>query len=222
MRLPIASRFNLGFRWPRSAPAIDASLRQPEPKSRVTPVPSPSDIELFARIRAGDPEAFAAFYDRHAPLLYGIALRILGNEPDAEDLLQEAAVMIWERAPQHRSDSGHPLAWAVTLTRNRAIDRLRAARRRAEKTADAGEEPEAATLAGPSAPERAMDAEAAEAVHSALASLALEQRHAIELAFFNGFTQQEISERLGQPLGTIKARIRRGMMTLRDALEGRL
>ena len=184
--------------------------------------PSISDAELFGRIQQGDSAAFAQFYDRHAPLLFAIALKILGQQSDAEDVLQESAVLIWERAPRYDPGGGQPLAWAVTLTRNRAIDRLRALRRRTELLAEASAEESPAADPAPAAPRATIARETGETVQTALATLSSEQQQAIELAFFHGLTQQEIAQRLGVPLGTVKARIRRGMMTLRDLLEGHL
>jgi RNA polymerase sigma-70 factor (ECF subfamily) len=180
------------------------------------------DATLFARIRDGDAEAFAEFYDRHARLLFGIALGILGEVPEAEDALQDACVLMWERAPLHDPRLGKPLAWAVTLTRNKSIDRLRARRRKSGllEAAAAEAEPEAATSETTSAP--AVAGEEAEAVRKALETLSEAQRESLRLAYFQGLTQQEIADRLGQPLGTVKARMRRGMMALRDAMEGRL
>lgn len=178
------------------------------------------DAAVFARVAGGDPAAFAEFFDRHSSLLYGVALKILGNEQDAEDVLQDACVLLWERAPLYRSGLGHPVAWAVALTRNKSIDRLRASRRRTEVMGLAAEEPVVAPSPGVPSVDQVISAEAGEAVARALTTLPLEQREAIELAFLRGLTQQEISRQLSQPLGTIKARIRRGMLALRDVLEG--
>ena len=180
------------------------------------------DSALFEQVRQGDATAFAAFFDRHSQLLFNVALRVLGNPHDAEDALSEAAVLLWERAPVYDPMFGRPLSWAVTLTRNKAIDRLRSRQRKAV-VHDA-----AATQAGfgadtePEAPQAAITSETAAFLRTALEVLPAEQRRAIELAFFGGLTQLEISEQLGVPLGSVKARIRRGMLALRDALEGHL
>lgn len=193
----------------------------------VPPMSSPrscsgmSDVEVFAQVQEGDTAAFAEFYDRHASLLHGVVLKILGNEHDAEDVLQDAFVLIWERAPLYNSALGQPLSWVVALTRNKAIDRLRSVRRRSEVMDAVALEPAIAS-APPLSPRQAMETETGEFVNRALESLSLDQREAIELAFFKGWTQQEIALRLDQPLGTIKARIRRGMLALRDLLEGQL
>lgn len=187
--------------------------------SNVTPLKSSTDVEVFARVQEGDTAAFAEFYDRHSSLLYGIALKVLGNEHDAEDILQEAAVLIWERAPLYSSALGQPVSWAVALTRNRAIDRLRSVRRRTEVMDAAAQEPASATAPEPPSA-RTLAAETGEFVNRALEALTSDQREPIELAFYGGLTQQEIALRLDQPLGTVKARIRRGMMAMRDMLEG--
>lgn len=179
-----------------------------------------SDAELFAGIRVGDAAAFAEFYDRHAGLLFGIALKVLASESEAEEVFQDACVAIWERAPLYDPAGGQPLAWVVTLVRNRAIDRLRSVRRKAELIEAATVEAEIREAEASDAADEAISTEAAGAVHGALRCLSAEQRQAVELAFFRGLTQQEIAAQLGQPLGTIKARIRRGMLALRDQLEG--
>lgn len=190
--------------------------------SSSTPEAPLSDADVFARIQSGDASAFAAFYDRHSSLLYGVALKVLGNEHDAEDVLQEAAVLIWERAPLYNAALGQPVGWAVALTRNKAIDRLRSVRRRTEVMDAAAQEPMAAPAPETPAARKVAAVETGESVNRALETLSSDQRHAIELAFYGGLTQQEIALRLDQPLGTIKARIRRGMLALRDLLEGQL
>lgn len=180
------------------------------------------EIRLFGRIRAGDTATFAEFYDRHVGLLFGVAYRILGDTHEAEDVLQEAAVLIWERAPLYDASLGKPLSWAVTLTRNKAIDRLRSGHRKSRLHEQAANEAGFGEDTEPAAPQETMTSETSAFVRNALGSLPAEQRRAIELAFFGGLTQIEIAEQLAVPLGTIKARIRRGMLALRDILEGRL
>lgn len=190
--------------------------------SSFPPPISSTDADVFARIQSGDTAAFAEFYDRHSSLFFGIALKVLGNSHDAEDVLQEAAVLIWERAPLYDAALGQPVSWAVALTRNKAIDRLRSVRRRTEVMDAAAQEPAASSAPEVPPARRAIELETGEFVNRALEALSPDQRHAIELAFYGGLTQQEIALRLDQPLGTIKARIRRGMLALRDLLEGQL
>lgn len=178
------------------------------------------DIELLRSISEGDRQAFSCFYDRHCKLLFAIAFRILNDQREAEDALQEAFVQIWEKAVSYNPALGKPFSWAVTLTRNKAIDHLRASQRRSKLMEQASTEMLAGTAGSATANEGRHGRENAELITSAVAELPQDQRKAIEMAFFSGLTQNEISETLQEPLGTIKARIRRGMLKLRDRLEG--
>jgi len=182
--------------------------------SEVRATTEPGDETLMSRIASGDASAFELFYQRHAGLLWGLALRILGNPADAEDVVQEALVLIWERAAAYQPRLGRPLSWAVTLTRNKAVDRLRSALRREQLAASDLPLPSTVDPAGDPAAASSV-AEASGAVVVALGRLPAAQRQALELAFFGGLSQTEIAARLGEPLGTIKARIRRGMLQLR-------
>lgn len=178
------------------------------------------DAALLRRIGEGDRAAFAEFYDLYSRLLFSLAVKILNDQKEAEDVLQEAFMQIWEKAGGFDARLGRPASWAITLVRNRAIDRIRASQRRSrlmEEAATSGAfEDRDATTANESVHGR----EKAALVRSAMADLPADQRHAIEMAFFSGLTQNEISDRLREPLGTVKARIRRGMLKLRDKLEG--
>lgn len=189
------------------------------PMSTPTDIADELDAELFARIRSGSEEAFAAFYDRHSRLLFSVALRILGDVHEAEDVLQESAVLLWEKAPVYDALFGRPLSWAVALTRNKSIDRLRLRRRKSDLHRAAEDSIPAEQIETLDALGDAVAGESARCVRTALAELPLDQRRAIELAFFSGMTQTEIAAAIGVPLGTIKARIRRGMLALRDVLE---
>ena len=153
-----------GFRFSGSAATLAPSNMAASPHAESAGVPE--DAALFARLQGGDTSAFAEFYDRHAPLLYGVALKILGQEQDAEDVLQDAAVQIWERAPQYRPELGQPLSWAVALTRNKAIDRLRSVRRRTEVLESAAAEPATAPASEPASPLRAIKSHRAGAARS--------------------------------------------------------
>jgi RNA polymerase sigma-70 factor (ECF subfamily) len=180
------------------------------------------DVALLRRIGARDRDAFAEFYDKYSTLLFSIASKILNDAAEAEDVLQETFMQIWEKAGNFDPKLGQPVGWAVTLARNRAIDRIRASQRRNLLTEAAGVEFAVATHSSESANETVSGHEKAKLIHTAMIELPAEQRRAIELAFFSGLTQNEISETLKQPLGTIKARIRRGLLKLRDQLEGLL
>lgn len=200
-----------GPRRPRQAPLNDTDPQSTDARM---------DAELIARIRGGDRSAFLAFYDQHVSLMLSIAMRIVGDRREAEDVLQDVFAQVWSRSSRYDPELGSLAAWTVTLTRNKAIDRLRASSRRrrlVEEIALAAEvfEPEPA----PAANEQFLGRERAERVRGALAGLSSDQRQAIELAFFGGLSQTEIAARLNEPLGTVKARIRRGMLRLREQLE---
>lgn len=183
----------------------------------------PEDAELLAHTARGDMAAFATLYDRHSGLLFSLVVRILHDVHEAEDVLQEAFVQIWERAPLYDSTLGKPMSWLISLTRNKAIDRFRKRRRASETVAEATTAAEI-WQANANADEghAPLAKDDATLVRRAMSELSTVQRQAIELAFFSGLTHLEIAEKLRTPAGTIKARIRRGMMTMRDALEGQL
>lgn len=181
------------------------------------------EIELLRRIGQGDRASFEAFYDRFARVLFSIAYRLLRNEEAAEDVLQDVFVQIWKKAPLYDPARGKPLTWAVTLTRHRAIDIIRSTQRRGQLHEDLKLERGARERFDDHDSFTAMaSGERHESVRAAMQKLSEEQRQAIELAFFGSFTQAEISERLALPLGTVKARIRRGMMNLQRLLGQRL
>jgi RNA polymerase sigma-70 factor, ECF subfamily len=163
---------------------------------------------LVRRLAAGDREALGQFYDRHARLVWSLAVRILRDQADAEDVAQEVFVQAWQQAARFDPARGSVEAWLCIMTRSRALDRLR---RRASRR----EEPETATEVRTEAPQH----ERAIAVRNALEGLPREQRLALELAYYEGLTHTEIAERLGEPLGTIKTRIRTAMIKIRGLLE---
>jgi len=178
------------------------------------------DVELLRRIAGGDRSAFSNFYDQYSGLLFSIAVKVLNDTKEAEDVLQEVFMQIWSKADAYDPLLGRPASWAVTLTRNKAIDRIRASQRRSKLLDQATVDANALPDNVPSANEKILGRENAEKIRSVVAELPPEQRRAIELAFFSGLTQDEISKRLQEPLGTIKARIRRGILKLREKLEG--
>ncbi|MEO8426189.1 MAG: sigma-70 family RNA polymerase sigma factor [Verrucomicrobiota bacterium] len=175
--------------------------------------------DLLTRIAQQESEALALLYDRFAGVLFSVAAAILKDPAQAEDVLQEVFFQIWERASVYDSQLGKPLSWAVTLTRNKAIDRLRSTQRRNRLIEGIMLEITNDTNLHNSVACDVVTNETAALVRSAMTQLPAQQREAIELAFFGGLTQLEIASALKQPLGTIKARIRRGMLQLRDALE---
>ena len=182
-----------------------------------------AEIALLKRIGAGDRASFEQIYERFSGVLFSTAYRVLNNQEAAEDVLQDAFVQIWEKAPLYDPQRGKPLTWAVTLTRNKAIDRLRSTQRRHRLQDDVEKEAQTFEQFDDKSSVDVVDAmEKGAMVRDAITKLSQDQREAIELAFFSGLTQTEIAERLGEPLGTIKARIRRGMMKLREVITPQL
>jgi RNA polymerase sigma-70 factor (ECF subfamily) len=182
----------------------------------------PTDGYLLQRIVEHDTAALAELYDRHSRLLFGLTLRIVRDRAEAEESLQEAFVRVWTRAETYDARLGGPLPWIVRLARNCAIDRLRARRTRApfDTPIAGGRDAEALPASDIQSPEAAVvDAERREALTDALAGLPADQRQLIEAAFFEGYTHSELARRFGLPLGTVKTRIRTGMMTMRQRLE---
>ncbi len=171
------------------------------------------DIALLERIVARDARAVGELYDRHHRLLFGLALRILKDRAEAEEVLQEAFVQVWTRADTYVTALGSPAGWLVRIVRNRAIDRLRANATRARALESA---PRPAPLDSPEL--SAVQREQQQAVARALDALPAEQRDLIEHAYFMGLTQSELASRFQLPLGTVKTRIRTGMMALRQQL----
>jgi RNA polymerase sigma-70 factor, ECF subfamily len=180
------------------------------------------DVELLRHIAAGDRAAFAEFYDRHSTLMYSVAFKILNDASESEDVLQEVFLQIWEKSKSFDPKLGKAASWAVILVRNKAIDRIRASQRRSRLAEEAGTESAIANEVSETVNENLHGHENAKLIQTAIVDLPAEQRQAIELAYFSGLTQNEISEKLNTPLGTVKARIRRGLLKLRDQLEGLL
>jgi RNA polymerase sigma-70 factor, ECF subfamily len=178
-----------------------------------------SDRAALDRVAAGDSSGLAALYDRYSRLLYSLALRILRDTADAEDVVQEVFVQAWRQASRYDPSRGAVAAWLLTQARSRAIDRLRARRARPGRDDDAGLAPEIADP-GPAVDWQVMSSEQITRVRAAIDDLPVLQRVAIELAYYEGCTQMEIAERLEQPLGTVKTRIRLALAKLRDALAG--
>ena len=182
-----------------------------------------AEIALLHRIGQGDRRSFEELYDRFSGVLFSTAYRVLNNREAAEDVLQDVFIQIWEKAALYDPTRGKPMTWAITLTRNKAIDRLRSTQRRNRLQDDL--EHEAQTVEqfdDKNSFDAVSSVETGEMVREAIKKLSKDQREAIELAFLSSLTQTEISERLGEPLGTVKARIRRGMMKLKDLLGPRL
>lgn len=176
----------------------------------------PEELALILRIGTGDRAAFEEFYTKFGGIIYSTAYRVLNDIRDAEDVAQEVFVMIWEKSSMYDPARGKPLTWAVTMTRNKAIDRLRSLQRRFRLRDELEEESKSEDTTLDRAPiDEVETTERGEMIRSAVMKLSKEQRQVIEMAYFSGLTQNEIAEELKEPLGTVKARIRRGMLKLR-------
>nr|MBI3613070.1 sigma-70 family RNA polymerase sigma factor [Nitrospirota bacterium] len=189
-----------------------------------TPIPQSSSTvapDLVARIAGGDQAAFEQLYEQSSPLLFTLVSRIVGNEAEAADLLQEVYLEVWRKASNYDHARGTPMAWLVTLARSRAIDRVRALGSRGKGVTASLDDTPASDLIASNADAMEISAasERQSLVWATLKTLPLVQRQAIELAYYEGLTHAEISGRLNVPLGTIKTRIRLAMEKLRDGLQ---
>jgi RNA polymerase sigma-70 factor, ECF subfamily len=198
-----------------------ATIRWPP----VSSAPIEADLDTLRRLALRDETALAELFDRHSKLAYSVIMRILRNSSDAEEVLQETFVRVWNRADSYDARLGAPTAWLTRIARNHAIDRLRARRVRSAISVDAGggAEGEAIRLPEPQThetPEALMQAGATTgALRAAMAALPEGQRDLIEAAFFEGYTHHELATRFELPLGTVKTRIRTGLTAMRARLE---
>ena len=177
-----------------------------------------ADVELLKAVARGDEQALAQIYDNYRVILFGLLVRILNSREEAEDVLQEVFLQVWRRARDFDETRGKPFTWLVTLARSRAIDRLRSlgARDRVAQASvrEAAEEVSDAARDTFRSEQRAL-------VTSALSQLPEEQKRPLVLAYFDGLTQSEIAAKVGAPLGTVKTRMRAGMIKLRELLTGK-
>ncbi len=192
---------------------VPGSSRQGPEERRV-------DEDLIRRVAAGEADALKSLYDRHERPVYSLVFRIVQDQGDAEDVVQEVFSQAWSQAGRHDASRGAVGAWLLTIARSRAIDRLRARRARPERTTADERELGALRDPLPSQDLLLVSHEQAARVRTALERLPLLQRIAIELAYYEGLSQSEIAERLEQPLGTVKTRMRLALLKLREALAG--
>lgn len=174
-----------------------------------------ADLDLLRAVARGEESALAALYDRYRVILFSLILRILNDRSEAEDVLQEVFLQVWRRARDFDETRGRPFTWLVTIARSRALDRLRLVGSRTRLANEVQAQP--METAGDAAAD-ALKSEQGALVREALRELPEEQKRPLLLAYFEGLTQTEISARLGEPLGTVKTRMRSGLMKLRERL----
>ena len=180
-----------------------------------------ADLALLERIARRDTTAVAELYDRHSRVVFALICRIVRDEGEAEDVLQEVFLRVWDKAESYDAVLGTPMAWLVRIARNRAIDRIRSrqARPATQPTDEILELVPADESAAPDPEATASQSEEQRAIAAALRRIPAEQRVLIEQAFFHGYTQSELAAKFNLPLGTVKTRIRTGMIAMRDHLQ---
>lgn len=178
------------------------------------------DADLFTLIAKGDRRAFGQLYDRSSAVLFTLSLKMLGDREEADDLLQEIYTEVWRKSVRYDERRGSPMAWLITLTRSRGIDRIRARASRGHGITESIEDATIADTQGhdPIPFDQQADAEMRALVMKALVELPAAQRQALELSYYEGLSHSEIAERLKEPVGTIKTRIKLGMSKLKTAL----
>jgi RNA polymerase sigma-70 factor (ECF subfamily) len=183
------------------------------------------DAVLVRRMQSGDERALGTFYDRWYPIVNGLVSRMLKSADDVEDVVEETFWQVWRQANRFAEGRGSVQTWVLTIARSRALDRLRSTRRRREDSIDDDGGENLASSAEPTFVRATNDPslavehkERSQLIRAALGELPREQREALELGYFKGLSQTEIAERTGQPLGTVKTRMRLAMQKLRDRL----
>jgi len=187
-------------------------------KERVVSMGSGETLEgLLVATANGDRVAFKTLYDRSSAKLFGVVLRILRNRQKSEDVLQDVYLKIWQKAGSYDAAQGRPITWMATIARNRAIDIIRATRPE-HSTAEPGDEEEIFRLGGQE--NSNVDLGDLESLRFCLGEMKQDDRNYVLLAYYEGFSREELAERYGSPIGTIKTRLRRGLLALRTCLEG--
>jgi len=195
-----------------------------DPSGRsASPLPSggPSDLELMEGIQREDPEALSQLYDRYNGILKALILRVIHNEAEADDLLQEIFMEIWNQAKNFSAQRGKPLGWMVTLARRRAIDGLRKKQAyvRAEERLQQETEQQPDAWVHNSTEQEILDGDRGVLIRRVIGVLPPAQQQAIELAFFRGMSQREIAAKTNTPLGTVKTRLELGLKKIYDGLK---
>lgn len=193
-----------------------AQLRSAQQSAPMDAVPL-ADEALVARVKAGDEGALAALYDRYGGSIYSLALRITGDRLTAQEVTQDTFLRLWKHAALFDRERGAFGAWIFAIARRRSLDALRSRQRQA-KVADGSFISDGGTLPEPIQADATEQIVLAQVIAQAVATLPLAQRQAIELAYFGGLTQQQIAAQTGEPLGTVKSRMRAAMETLRGRL----
>ena len=194
-----------------------------EATTLTAPEPAPvGDETLMARIQERAPEALAALYDRYSGILKSLIMGVIHNDAEADDLLQEIFMEIWNQAAHYSAQKGKPLGWIVTLTRRRSIDRLRKkqAYARAEERLQNETEQQPDAWVHNSTEDDIEMSDTRRLIMGVLKNLPPAQREAIDLAFYHGMSQREIAAKTGIPLGTIKTRLELGLKKISEALRG--
>jgi RNA polymerase sigma-70 factor, ECF subfamily len=189
----------------------------PEPGLRLVPADGPADVEvLLARVARGDAAAFESLYDELSPAVYGLARRVVRDPARAEDVTQEVFLEVWRKAARYDSRLGRPKTWVMTIAHRRAVDAVR--RSESHKRQDHHGAPDEVVHDEPG--DAVIRAEEHGAVRGCLETLTDLQLESVRLAYFNGYTYNEVATLLDKPLPTIKTRMRDGLIRLRDCLEG--
>src|SRR5919112_97790 len=188
-----------------------------EPGLRLVPADGPADVEaLMGRVARGDAQAFAALYDEVSPAVFGLARRVVRDPARAEDVTQEVFLEVWRKAARYDRNLGRPKTWIMTITHRRAVDAVR--RGESQKRQDDHGAPDEVIHDEPA--DAVIRAEEHGAVRGCLETLTDLQLESVRLAYFNGYTYNEVATLLDKPLPTIKTRMRDGLIRLRDCLEG--
>lgn len=179
-------------------------------------IPDLEDVRLVRGMTAGNAASLGEFYDKWSAKVYSIAISIVGEAADAEEVVEEAFLQAWNQAARFDTARGRPASWILNIARSRSLDRLKAVKRRREDLTDSFDASASSDLPDPA--EQLVEKERTEAIGTALRMLPAEQRQAVEMAYFGGLSQSEIAESTGLALGTVKTRMRLGMQKLRDYL----